>query len=44
MLRSDWLSYYLAICYSPLLAKSTGFENQNNSGVLLAKVVLSPYF
>ena len=44
MLRSDWSSYYLAICYSPLVAKSGGFENQNNGGVLLAKVVLPPYF
>ena len=25
MLRSDWLSYYKAICYSPLVAKSGGF-------------------
>ena len=25
MLRSDWLSYYYAICYSPLVAKSAGF-------------------
>ena len=25
MLRSDWLSYYLAICYSPLVAKIAGF-------------------
>ena len=25
MLRSDWLSYYQAICYSPLVAKSAGF-------------------
>ena len=25
MLRSDWLSYYYAICYSPLVAKNTGF-------------------
>ena len=24
MLRSDWLSYYYAICYSPLVAKSAG--------------------
>ena len=34
MLRSDWLSYskYLAIRYSPLVAKSTGLENQNNGG------------
>ena len=30
MLHSDWLSYYSAICYSPLVAKSAGFENQNN--------------
>ena len=30
MLRSVWLSYYYAICYSPLVAKSFGFENQNN--------------
>ena len=44
MLRSDWLSYYLAICYSPLVAKIAGFENQNDGRVLLAKVVLSPYF
>ena len=22
---SDWLSYYLAICYIPLVAKSAGF-------------------
>ena len=22
MLRSDWLSYYYAMCYSPLVAKS----------------------
>ena len=32
MLRSDWLNYYYAICYSPLEAKSAGFENQNNGG------------
>ena len=44
MLLSDWSSYYLAICYSPLVAKSAGFENQNNGGVFLAKVVLPPYF
>ena len=25
MLRSDWLSYYLAKCDSPLVAKSAGF-------------------
>ena len=25
MLRSDWLSYYWAICYSPLVAKNAGF-------------------
>ena len=25
MLRSDWLSYYYAICYSPLGAKNAGF-------------------
>ena len=25
MLRSDWLSYYYAICYSSLVAKSAGF-------------------
>ena len=25
MLRSDWLSYYKAICYSPVVAKSAGF-------------------
>ena len=25
MLRSDWLSYYQAICYSPLVAESAGF-------------------
>ena len=25
MLRSDWISYYQAICYSPLVAKSAGF-------------------
>ena len=25
MLRSDWFSYYYAICYSPLVAKSAGF-------------------
>ena len=31
MLRSDWLIYQ-AICYSPLVAKSAGFENQNNGG------------
>ena len=28
MLRSDWLSYYYALRYTPLLAKSAGFENQ----------------
>ena len=47
MLRSDWLSYYLAVCYSPLVAKSAGFENQNIwrlNRVLLANVVLSRYF
>ena len=32
MLRSDWLSYYQAIFHSPLVAKSVGFENQNNDG------------
>ena len=32
MLRSDRLSYYWAILYSPLVAKSAGFENQNNGG------------
>ena len=25
MLRSDWLSYYYAICHSPVVAKSAGF-------------------
>ena len=30
MLHFDWLSYYYAICYTPLVAKSAGFENQNN--------------
>ena len=47
MLLSDWLSYYQAICYSPLVTKSAGFENQNNGSwiaFLLAKVVLSQYF
>ena len=24
-MRSDWLSYYYAICYSPLVAKNAGF-------------------
>ena len=32
MLRSDWLSYYWAICYTQLVAKSAGFEKQNNGG------------
>ena len=32
MLHSDSLSYYLAICYSPLVVKSAGFENLNNGG------------
>ena len=32
-LRSDWFSYHYAICYSPLKAKSAGFENQNNGGL-----------
>ena len=32
MLRCDWLSYYRAIFYSPLVAKTVGFENQNNDG------------
>ena len=35
MLRSDWLSYYWAICYSPLVAESAGNENQNNGGWIL---------
>ena len=30
MLRFDCLSYYYAICYCPLVAKSASFENQNN--------------
>ena len=25
MLCPDWLSYYWAVCYSPLVAKSVGF-------------------
>ena len=29
MLHSGRLSYYQAICYSPLVGKSTRFENQN---------------
>ena len=33
-LRSDWFSYHYAICYSPLKAKSAGFENQNNGGLI----------
>ena len=28
MLRSDWLSCFSALCYSPLAAKSAGFETQ----------------
>ena len=36
-------SWILLNVNSPLVAKSAGFENQNNN-VLLAKVVLSPYF
>ena len=32
MLRSDWMSYYQAICYRPLVAKSAGSEDQNNGG------------
>ena len=32
-LRSHWFSYHYAICYSPLKAKSAGFENQNNGGL-----------
>ena len=41
MLRSDWFSYYEAISYSPLEAKSAGFEKWRLNPVLLAKVVLS---
>ena len=37
MLRSDWLSYYWAICYSPLVAKSVRHICQ-------AQDVLSRYF
>ena len=44
--RSDWLSYYQAICYSPLVAKSA--DNLVGKKCLvqlqLAKVVLSRYF
>ena len=29
MLRSDWLSYYLAICYSPLVTRSVGFQESS---------------
>ena len=28
MQRSDWLSYYEAICYSPLRAKSAALETK----------------
>ena len=38
MLHSDWFCYYQAICYSPLLAKSASFENQDN-GVCMAMYV-----
>ena len=31
MLRSDWMSYYWAICYNPLTAKSAGIENQKKA-------------
>ena len=41
MLRSDWLSYYYAICYSPLVAKIAGYENQN-SGSRIATFYTGP--
>ena len=31
MLRSDWLSYYYAICYSPLVAKSAGLKTKTKA-------------
>ena len=34
MLHSDWLSYYLAICYSPLVAKSAGLKTKTMAAVL----------
>ena len=47
MLRSDWLSYYQAIRYSPLVAKAPASKTKTIwrlNRVLLAKVVLSRYF
>ena len=32
MVCSDWWRYYKAICYSPPVGKSAGFENQNSGG------------
>ena len=44
MLRLHWLSYYLGICYSPLVAKSAGFLTAKKKRIKLAKVVLYRYF
>ena len=47
MRRSDWLCYYEAICYSPLVAKSPSFAENQNNGSWIAfcfKVVLSRHF
>ena len=39
MLRSDWLSYYETICYSPLVAKSTSKTTAEFKQNAIVKVV-----
>ena len=40
MLRSGWLSYYSAICYSPLVVKSAGFETKTMVTMDLTKTII----
>ena len=39
MLRADWLSYYEAVCYSPLVAKSTSKTTAEFKRNAIVKVV-----
>ena len=40
MLHSDWLSYYQAICYSPLVAKSAGLlAAKKDESLALARLI-----
>ena len=44
MLRSDWLSCYEAVCYSPLVAKSTSKATAEFKRNAIVKVVSFFFF